>query len=479
MSKRLIILANRGPFVLRGEGSGTERERSVSGLVSALEPFLQQQGGEWVAWGGRTVSGAAGETGTVITVDDGRHPYTFREVLLSGEEEEGYYNGLANAALWPLCHCFVGKCHFDAADWEHYVAVNRRFAREGARVAGPHDLLWVHDYHLALVPGYLREQRRLNNHIAFFWHIPFPPVDVFSVLPWAADILRGLLGSDLLGFHTVRYVEHFQDAAEQLLDLQVDRQNGSVFFRGREVKVRALPMGIDWAAFAKLASDPGVRSRALRMRQTAGVDYILLGVDRLDYTKGILERLEAFELFLNRYPAYRRRVMFMQVAVPSRGEVRDYQHLKRRVEETVGRINGAFGEGWYVPVHYYHRGFDRRRLVALYQAAHVAVVSPLRDGLNLVAKEFIASRVEEDGVLLLSQFAGAAEELEEAVTVNPYDREDMAEKMRLALEMPLDSQQKRMRAMRRTVREHDLRWWLGQFNEQAEAEGLVISRPAG
>lgn len=453
------MVANRLPYTIRPAPGGAELRRAVGGLVTAVEPVLLAEGGVWIGWGGRTA--APGELPVNLAVPREAPRYRIHEVLLTAAEYRGYYHGFANSCLWPLSHLFVGRAVVRAEHWEAYRAVNRRFARAALENAAPGRLVWVHDYHLTLVPAFVREARP-DVPIAFFWHIPFPPPEAFLVLPWARDILAGLLGSDAIGFHTADYARNFLRTVRALPGAEVDEEQGAVLYQGRVIRVQVLPIGVDWDAFDGTARRPAVRRRAEAIRAALGTPHILLGVDRLDYTKGIPERLAAFGAFLDAHPEYRGKVTFIQVGVPSRSEVPEYQEVRRRVEEAVGRLNGLHGDGWQVPVRYVVRPFSREELVAHYLAADAALVTPLRDGLNLVAKEYVASRVDGAGVLVLSPFAGAAAQLPEAVLANPYEVNDLAAGIFRALAMDPAEKGRRMEALRRRVREHDLRWWWDQ-----------------
>jgi trehalose 6-phosphate synthase/phosphatase len=338
--------------------------------------------------------------------------------------------------------------------------VNERFAECIAGEYRPGDLIWVHDYQLLLVPGMLRQRLR-DARIGFFLHIPFPADEVFRVLPWRRDILEGLLGADLIGFHTYSYVQHFAAALSDLSG--VEPEHDRVWLDDREVRLGAFPMGIDASAFRELALSPAIEAQVYTIRREAHDRMILLGVDRLDYTKGILRRLLALEHLLRDDPSLCGRIRLIQVAVPSRDAVASYQEFGREVDQLVGRINGAYGTATSVPIHYVHQSISHDQLVALYRSADVMLVTPLRDGMNLVAKEYIASRVDDDGVLVLSEFAGAAEELHEAVLVNAYDTRDLADKIRLALDMPTSECTRRMRALRRRVMAHDVHRWAHEF----------------
>ena len=373
-----------------------------------------------------------------------------------------YYYGFSNRGLWPLSHYFVGRCQFRADQWQSYQRVNATFASTLLEELQDNDFVWVQDFHLTLVPA-LTRRARPDAKLGFFWHIPFPEPSVFGVMPWRDDILRGLLGSDVIGFHLESYARNFLACVERFLGLEVDWIRGSVVYRDREVRAVACPIGIDVEEFESVASRPDVVERSARFRRQLGGARVILGVDRLDYTKGILERLRGFERFLETSPASRGNITYVQIAVPSRERVEEYRVMKRDIEEAVGRISGKFTrEGW-VPLRYIYGSVSHADLVAYYAAADVALVTPLRDGMNLVAKEYVASRLNDDGVLLLSEFAGAAEDLPEAVLVNPYNIDDVAARIESALRMPAGEARTRMRRLRARVRERDLHWWLTSF----------------
>jgi trehalose 6-phosphate synthase/phosphatase len=455
-SRPLVVVSNRLPFRVVRHGRGFRYERSPGGLVSALEPVLARRGGVWIGWSGVPREDAA-RAGLRAPPADGQVRY--RAVPLSGHEVTQYYAGFSNRTIWPLFHYFVGRTRIDGALWRVYDRVNERFAEAAAAAGGPDSLIWVHDYQLLRVPYHVRRfapQARL----AFFLHIPFPAAEVFRVLPWSRALLRGMLAADLVGFHVSRYADHFLTCAERLLGCEADRASGRVQFEGREVTVEAHPISIDAAAIERLAKlVPPVPVSKTRE---------LLAVDRLDYTKGIHERLLAIERLLETHPRYRRHVRFTQVLVPSRERVEDYRELKRGIDETVGRINGRFSVGGWSPVRYFVRSLPPEELVVLYRQADVALVTPLRDGMNLVAKEYVAARVDGDGTLVLSEMAGAAEELQEALVVNPYDPDQVAEALHRALSMPEDERRARMSALRDRVLGYDVHLWVERFVSAAE-----------
>jgi trehalose 6-phosphate synthase/phosphatase len=463
---RLIVVANRLPVTMEVDGDSVRVSPSSGGLVTGLAPWHERGEGVWVGWPGET-SGLSVERRADL--DRQLEERRFVPVHLSREEVERYYHGFANRVLWPLFHYQVDLVPVDAADWDAYRLANERFAETVWREYRPGDTIWVHDYQLMLVPGLLRA-RLPYARIGFFLHIPFPSSEVFRVLPWRQQILDGLLGADLVGFHTFAYLRHFVTSLLHVEGVEADVDR--VHVGGRDVYLGAYPMGIDARSFAALAETPGVVADSEAMRRDARGRRIILGVDRLDYTKGIPRRLHAIERLLTRQPELADSIRYVQVAVPSRGEVDAYQKFKQQVEEMVGRINGAFGTVRSVPIHYVHHSVSPAELVALYRAADLMLVTPLRDGMNLVAKEFVASRADEDGVLVLSEFAGAAVELDGAVVVNPYDVEGVASTILRALSLPRAERRARMKTLRRQVTEHDVHAWATGF-----VRALVAARP--
>ncbi len=459
-SSVLAVVSNRLPFSAERRHGGLSLTRSPGGLVAALDPVLKRLGGVWAGWPGVPQEDIEAAGGLTIAPNGS---VCYRPVPLSAREVSQYYGGFANGTLWPLFHFFVGRATIDAATWRIYERVNERFAGAVAEDARRGALVWVHDYQLLLVPYYLRRLAP-NVRLAFFLHIPFPSADVFRVLPWCRNLLRGMLASDLVGFQVPAYAEHFLACSERLLGCEVDRVAGIVRFEGRDVSVQSHPISVDAEAIEQLA---GVSAPA-RPRHGDRVAEVL-GVDRLDYTKGLNERLLAVERFLERYPAYHERVRFTQLLVPSREHVAEYSQLKREIDEIVGRINGRFSEGGWTPIRYFVRSLPPEDLVPLYRQADVALVTPLRDGMNLVAKEYVCAQLENDGVLVLSELAGAAEELQEALVVNPFDVDAVAEALHRALSMPEDERRARMSALRDRVRTNNVHVWVNRFLEAAGA----------
>jgi trehalose 6-phosphate synthase len=465
--RRLVVMSNRAPIRVVRDTSGQRVEPTVGGVGTTFLRLLEKRGGLWIAWTG----GQSMPPRLPMTTGASRFDLVFMK--LSEREVSEYYYGMCNRGLWPLMHFMTPNCRFNARHWGTYKRVNEAFARTAISETSHRDMLWIQDFHLALTPAIIR-QRRPGVPIGLFWHVPFPPEQVFRVLPWRAEYLRGMLGSDLIGFHIRSYVVQFLNACERLLGLEVDRTRNAVNVGGRIVRVRAFPLGIPVDYFEDLAQSPRVAERVERIRRAMRTPNIVLGVDRLDYTKGILERLLGFERFLEENPRYHRRVSLVLIAVPSRTRVADYAQLKREVDEHVGRVIGRFSsEGW-VPIRYLYRQFGPEDLVAYYEASDIALLTPLRDGMNLVAKEYVASHPRDDGVLILSEFAGAAEELPQASLVNPYDIDQIAARIRDALQMSPESRAERMHALRRQVRTNDLDRWSSAFLEELDdAHGTV------
>ncbi|HYO53780.1 bifunctional alpha,alpha-trehalose-phosphate synthase (UDP-forming)/trehalose-phosphatase [Archangium sp.] len=472
---RLLLVSNRLPVTVKADKEGVSVVRSAGGLATGLRGPHERSGGLWIGWPGDVSRLTEAQRASVEAQLAGLRCVPLH---LSASEVSRYYEGYSNQVLWPLCHYLIDRIPRQDRDWDVYRKVNERFADLVARHYQPGDTIWVHDYQLMLVPAFLRA-RLPQARIGYFHHIPFPSSEIFRSLPHRGELVRGLLGADLIGFHTFAYVRHFTSTLMRLLGLEtvVDR----VDHDGREVRLGAFPMGIDARAFEDLANEPAVLEEVRVHREKSSEQRLVLGVDRLDYTKGIPRRLVAVQRLLEREPAWRGRLRFVQVAVPSRTGVADYAAYREKVDELVGRINGLYGSVHNVPVHYLYRSFNERQLAALYRAADVMLVTPIRDGMNLVAKEFCAARPDEDGVLVLSEFAGAADELADAVLVNPYDVEGMADALEAALEMPREERRARMRHLRARVKEYDVHWWVGSFLDTLQATPTLPPRvePAG
>jgi trehalose 6-phosphate synthase len=447
LRSRFVVVANRLPAHRVQRGKATVWQRSPGGLVTALTPVLTQRHGVWVGW-----DGAAGRVVRPGKADGiGIGP-----VKLSRQDVSEFYEGFCNASIWPLYHDAIQKPEFHRTWWGRYREVNAKFAAAVGRHASRGATVWVHDYHLQLLPAMLREKRP-DLKIGYFLHIPFPPEELFAWLPWRAALLRGLMGADVVGFQTEASSQNFSRAARRWTPAEgVDRE---LQVNGRRVKVRPCPISIDAVGFADTAREYSVRRRAQEVRESLGGRRIILGVDRLDYTKGIPHRLAAFEELFRDGRVSVDDTVFVQVAVPSREESMGYREIRREVEEMVGRINGQFSEPGRVAVHYFRRSLSREELAAYYLAADVMLVTPLRDGMNLVAKEYVACREDLGGVLVLSEFAGAAWELRRAMLVNPRDIDGLKNVIMQALRMPEKDRRMRMSILRAQVHRHDVHEW--------------------
>jgi trehalose 6-phosphate synthase len=447
-----VVVASRLPVDrVESPDGGQEWRQSPGGLVTALEPVMREAGGVWIGW-----SGDAGPAPGEFEAD-GLH---LVGLGLSETEVMQFYEGFCNATLWPLYHDVIAPPQFHRSWWEAYVTVNRRFAQAAAEHAAPGATVWVHDYQLQLVPRMLREQRG-DVRIGFFNHIPFPGYEIFAQLPWRRQVVQGLLGADLLGFQRQGDAANFLRACRRAVGLPT--KGTTVRAGDREVQAAAFPISIDASGLGELARRGDVVKRSREIRDALGDPaLVLLGVDRLDYTKGILHRLRAYGELV-REGRLGPRVVLTQVASPSRERVEAYRTLRDEVEVMVGRINGQYGEVGYAPIHYLHQSFPREEMAALYRAADVMLVTPLRDGMNLVAKEYVACRTEDDGALVLSEFTGAADELAGAFLVNPHDIQGMKDVIVQAATVSPAEARRRMRSMRRRVYNHDVARWAASF----------------
>jgi trehalose 6-phosphate synthase len=479
----IIVVSNREPYIHVREGDAIAIQRPASGLVTALEPIMRACSGTWIAHGSGTADRAVVDRHDRVAVPVEEPGYQLRRVWLTEEEEQGYYYGFANEGLWPLSHIAHVRPTFRSVDWVQYERVNRKFAQavmDEAQSADP--IVLVQDYHLALVPRMIRE-RLPNATIITFWHIPWPNPEAFAICPWREQLLDGLLGSSILGFHTQFHCNNFVDTVDRQLEARVDRETFGVSYHGQRTMVKRYPISVEWPPAARLVTRPVDECR-VRIRDRLGLpaDQALgIGVDRLDYTKGIEERFHAVERMLELHPAWIGRFTFVQIAAPTRASIEQYRAYEQRVRGVADRINARFGTPGRpaIALVVQHHGADE--VYAYYRAADVCFVSSLHDGMNLVAKEFVAARDDERGVLVLSQFTGAARELPEALIVNPYDADQCAAALELALTMPLRMQRARMRLMRGLVHEFNVYRWAGRMLLDAATmrRGLDLAgRPA-
>lgn len=457
---RLIIVSNRLPYRFEDDGAGGFAfARSVGGLATGLGPLHEQDGNLWIGWADADACMDEEERAHLSAALGER---ACRPVFLDEDDAEAYYEGFSNSAIWPLFHGFPQFTRFDEEEWEAYRRVNERFCEAVLAEARPGDTLWIQDYHLMLLPSMLRAKLP-DVAIGFFLHIPFPDYETFRTLPWRDEIIRGVLGADLIGFHAYDYVRHFLSSCRRVAG--IENTSGTLSVDGRIVQVDAFPLGIDYARYRDAARKPSVRASVESLAAEKGHDgcKVMLSVERLDYSKGIPERLDAFDAFLDRHPEWAGRVVLMLVTVPSRENVASYRALKKRIDELVGLINGKHSTMDWTPVDYYYRALPFDQLVSLYAASDVMLVTPLRDGMNLVCKEYLACHDGDGGVLVLSEMAGASYELHEALCVNPFDRAGIVEAMQQALTMPPDEQRRRNAPMQQRLARYTSKKWAREF----------------
>ena len=469
--QEVIVVSNREPYIHFHSDGAIDVRRPASGLVTALEPIMRTCSGTWIAHGGGSADRDVVDRHDRIAVPPDDPAYQLRRVWLTEAEEAGYYYGFANEGLWPLCHIAHVRPTFRTSDWEQYVGVNRRFARAVVEESKSNDpIVLVQDYHFALLPRMIREALPAATIITF-WHIPWPNPEAFAICPWREQLLDGMLGSSILGFHTQFHCNNFVDTVDRQLEARVDRETFTVSYRSAITAVKRYPISIEWPPSADLVVKSVADCRAdVRRRHHLPDDHAIgVGVDRFDYTKGIEERLRAVERLLEQAPAWAGRFTFVQIAAPTRANIEEYEHYRARVDSLVARINGRFATARYPPIILLSAHHEPGAVYEYYRAADVCVVSSLHDGMNLVAKEFVAARDDERGVLVLSQFTGAARELPEATIVNPYDADECAAALRAALEMPDREQRARMRLMRSLIAEFNVFRWAGRMLIDAAA----------
>jgi trehalose 6-phosphate synthase len=470
----IVIVSNRLPVKIVRRGKKSELIPGSGGLVTAFAPVLRDRGGTWIGWDG-DASGQSHKT--IFSRESTAIGYLLKPVSLTPLEVELYYEEFSNGTLWPLFHDFLDRCQFQPETWNMYCSVNKKFAHAVADNSTPDNLIWIQDYHLMLVGKYCAELG-IKRKTVFFLHIPFPPWDLFMRLPWCKEIIDGILHYDLIGFQTERDRWNFIRCVRRLFPgalVSGPQRSQLIEYDGRVTRVGAFPISIDFEGFNQHASSQEVADEAWYIHERLPERKLVLGVDRLDYTKGILERLEAFEILLEKYPDLHDKINFIQVVVPSRTNVREYQEMKRTIDETVGRINGRFTHHDWVPIHYIYRQVSRRELVAYYRTSEIALITPLKDGMNLIAKEYCASSVETDGVLILSEFAGAAQQLgKSSLLVNPFNVEAVADQIYRAYYMEKDERKSRMRKLRAEVRRNNIFRWMEHF---LSAAGMPLPKP--
>jgi trehalose 6-phosphate synthase len=462
---KFIVVSNREPYIHRHREDHIECIRPASGMATAVDPMMRACGGIWIAHGGGDADRETVDAKGRLLVPPENPLYTLRRVWLSKEQEKGYYYGLANQGLWPLCHVVFRRPIFRPRDWAHYRRVNLIFAEAVLEEAadGP-AFVFIQDYHFALLP------RILKNHnpkliVAHFWHIPWPNAEIFRAFPWQEELLDGMLGNDLLAFHLRYHCQNFLDTVDRFIEAKVDQERSNIMRGGRMTAVRAFPISIDFANYATAARSAAVESAMGRWRDQLRLNdvFVGLGIDRVDYTKGIPERLRALELFLEHHPDFRNKFVFIQIAVPSRIRITEYRHLGAEIESLVDRINLRWQIGSRHPIILLKGHLDFVDMIALHRLSDFCMVTSLHDGMNLVAKEFVASRFDEDGMLILSRFTGSARELLDALLVNPFDMEQCSASIHRALQMTAAERRKRMQRMRAVVAKNNVYRWAGKL----------------
>jgi trehalose 6-phosphate synthase/phosphatase len=460
--RRLLIVSNRLPITIEKRKTGLPLRPSAGGLATGLSSFYKSYDSVWIGWPG-IASDKVNEEQRQLIGTELMSKFNCHPVFISQTDIERYYYGFSNKTLWPLFHYFTQYVIHERSFWEAYKRVNQLFGEVVSEVAKPDDIIWIHDYHLMLLPKVVRE-RLPDATVGFFHHIPFPSFEIFRLLPYRRDILEGLLGADVIGFHTDDYSRHFLSSVHRLLGYEYTLSQ--VHVDDRIVRVDTFPMGIAYERFSEAIYDPEVQKEIAKFRKKLPECKIILSVDRLDYTKGIPQRLEAFNTFLERNPTFMGKVIFILVAAPSRTQVEHYRFLKRHVDELVGRINGKYSAIGWTPIWYLYRFSPFPTLAALYSIADICLVTPLRDGMNLIAKEYISTKADGKGVLILSEMAGAAKELGEAVIVNPNNREEVGGALLKALTMPEEEQIRRSKAMQKRIQRYNILRWAEEFMDR-------------
>lgn len=461
----VIILSNREPYIHNRKDGEVVLQTPASGLVSALEPVMRATGGTWIAHGSGEADRETVDRNDRLPVPPDAPAYTLRRVWITDEEQDGYYYGLANEGLWPLCHIAFVRPVFREEDWRAYETINARFADAVAREARTEDpIVLVQDYHFALAPKMIRE-RLPKATIITFWHIPWPNAETFGICPWKERILEGLLGSSVIGFHTQFHCNNFLETVDRFIESRIDREHSTVTLGGHETMVRPYPISIEWPPKA-LLGQPDVEACRRDVRERLGLDpdhRLAVGIERFDYTKGILDRMQSIDTLLTAHPEWKGRFTFVQVAAPTRSKLASYSNLQAEAVALAETINERHGAPGYTPIRLLIQHHEPRQVFELFRAADLCIVSSLHDGMNLVAKEFVASRDDEQGVLILSSFTGASREMSEALIVNPYDSREMADALDTALRMPAGEQTERIRVMRQQVREQNVYRWAGRM----------------
>ena len=460
---QLVIISNREPYLHDYAPDGKiKARRSVGGVSISFDSILRATKGLWVAYGGSKADKASVDENDQVKLPPGSERYTLKRVWMTKEELDGYYNGFANGALWPLCHVVFVTPNYVPQDWRYYVKINRRFAEKTIETLDKSQaVIWIQDYHFTLLPKYLRKLRS-DLIIGQFWHIPWPTYEIFRICPWKKDILEGMLGNDLIGFHRSFHARNFLDAVARELEANVDYDNMTIRYKGRQTRVTVQPVGVDAEDIRERLNRTTDKTSATLAGITTKDRIIAVGIDRIDYTKGIPQRLQAIDCFLEKYPKYKGKFTYIGIGSPSRTSIPSYRSLMREVQRTVDRINTKYATKSWQPIHYIPEYVSRNDTLTLLRDADLGLVTSLDDGMNLVAKEFVAAN-QKNGMLVLSEFTGAAKDLSDAILVNPYDEDALVESIRSAIEMDPAERERRMTNMKKRVSDNNLFRWAGKF----------------
>lgn len=464
-NSRLILISNGEPYQHKYDNGQIICEKLPGGLTTGLDPMMQEEKGVWIAWGRGEADFKVVDNNNEIKVPDD-NGYTLKRIQLNDREKNGFYYGFSNETLWPISHSFISKANFNLEHWQIYREVNEKYAEAAREEITDDDYIWIHDYHLTLTPRMIKNKNR-EAKIAFFWHIPWPSWEAFACIPWRNQILKGLLASDFIGFHTSELVTNFLNCARRI-GAEIDWEHNIIKYDGHRTKAAAVPLGVDYKRFSNATDEIpeiNLEKQIKNIKDTYYAEYLIFGVDRLDYTKGIPQRLQAVDMFFKKYPQYRGKVTLVQRVSPSRSDVEEYQNMQENINRMIGDINGRYQKDEWEPIKYFLESVPQDELLAYYRAADIALITPLIDGMNLVAKEYVATS-HNGGSIILSEFAGAAEELNEALLVNPYHTEEVAETIDRALQMPEPEKKRRFNKLKEKVKKHDINWWREKFLEE-------------
>jgi len=465
---KFILASNREPYIHKYDGDEIRCIRPASGLVSALEPVMRACHGTWIAHGsGDADQDVADENGRIRIPPD-KPKYILRRMWLTKEEENGYYYGFSNQTLWPLCHIVHVGSEFNETYWKTYKSVNEKFAQAVLdEIEEEKAIVWLQDYHLALAAKFIKKERP-DVYVAQFWHIPWPNPEAFRICPWKEEILAGMLSNDLLGFHIKYHCDNFLEAVEQMMEAKVSREMSEVTAAGHTTKISPFPISVDFEGISEKAKSPEVieASKKIRKLMHAPYEFLLVSLDRTDYTKGIIERMKAIDRFLEKYPEYQKRLVYVSICAPSRIHIRRYKDLADDISSIVEDINWKYRYGNWFPIVLKEEHVDYETILSYYRSADLCIVSSLHDGMNIVAKEFVAAQADNKGMLVLSQFTGSARELGDAVLVNPYDTEKFSDAIKFALELPAKEKKRRMERLKEIVKENNIYSWAAKFTTE-------------